>query len=89
MLMTWWWVSTDPALKSFLKAVREMDDKMQMMELARWGQFRSFSAKTTQEIWPKPKLSAENPTETKTTPKLSLLPVLVPKQNWKWNLVDL
>ena len=87
MLMTWWWLSTDPALKSFLKAVREMDDKMQMMELAWWGQFRSVSTETTQEIWPKPKLSTENPTETKTTPKLSLLPVLVPKRNRKRNLV--
>ena len=35
---------------SFLRVVREMDDKMQLMELARWGQFWSFSANATQQI---------------------------------------
>ena len=35
---------------SFLRAMAKMDDKMQMMELTWWGQFRSLSADATHKI---------------------------------------
>ena len=63
---------------SFLKTVGRMDDKMQTTQLA-GGQFRSFSAESSQEIRPKPKLAVAHLIETKITLKLSLLPVSVPK----------